>query len=237
MTTPTNAISTEKWYDKTWLVIVLCILFFPVGLYALWKSTKITKGWKIGGTVIIGVLVIAALGDKDKSISKASNAPSTETKNNAQVDKANQEPEQEKSATATSETTAKSDYKIGDEVKFSNYILQVTNVEVGKTYNSVWKPKEGEKLVAVEVLITNNSDEEVHYNPLTDFDLTNEDGYEFSLAAFGGKTPAMGAGEIPPGRKVRGWISFKVEKASKNFELIYSPGFFNSQKLYINLEK
>lgn len=231
-----NTATTEKWYDKTWLVILLCVIFFPVGLYALWKSNRISKGWKIGGTVIIGLLVVAALNDKDNSPAKATNSSVNEEKTNAPTEEAKQPAEQE-AVTPQTETTAKSDYKIGDEVKFSNYIMQVTNVEVGKTYNSVWKPKEGKKLVAVEVLITNNSQEKVDYNPLSDFDLTDENGYEFSLAAFGGKDPAMGAGEIPPGRKVRGWISFEVEKASKKFELIYSPGFFNSQKLYINLEK
>lgn len=61
-----NSTTQTKWYDKTWLVIVLCIFFFPVGLYALWKSSVISKGWKIGGTIVIGIFVIVALNDKDK---------------------------------------------------------------------------------------------------------------------------------------------------------------------------
>ena len=49
---------SEQWYNKTWLVIFLCLFVFPVGLYALWKSSKISKGWKFAGTLIIGVLAI-----------------------------------------------------------------------------------------------------------------------------------------------------------------------------------
>jgi hypothetical protein len=72
--TPQNSNSMENnnsnsnaWYEKTWLVVILCIIFFPVGLYALWKNSSISKGWKIGATAIIALIVIANLGDKDKN--------------------------------------------------------------------------------------------------------------------------------------------------------------------------
>ena len=62
-----NNSNSNAWYEKTWLVVILCIIFFPVGLYALWKNSSISKGWKIGVTVIIALIVIANLGDKDKN--------------------------------------------------------------------------------------------------------------------------------------------------------------------------
>lgn len=52
-----------KWYDKTWVVILLCILFFPVGLYALWKNATISKGWKIGVTTFFALAIIASAGN------------------------------------------------------------------------------------------------------------------------------------------------------------------------------
>jgi len=48
----------KNWYDKTWLVGLLCWLFFPVGLYGLWKSERIKIGWKIGVTLLIGFLFV-----------------------------------------------------------------------------------------------------------------------------------------------------------------------------------
>src|SRR6185437_416431 len=69
--------SQKKWYDNTGLVVVLCILFFPVGLYALWKSSVISKGWKIAGTVIIAFVTIAAINSNNKSSS--SNSSETKT--------------------------------------------------------------------------------------------------------------------------------------------------------------
>ena len=54
---------SDAWYEKSWLAILLCVLFFPVGLYALWKNSTIKKGWKIAITVIIALIVIANIGD------------------------------------------------------------------------------------------------------------------------------------------------------------------------------
>jgi len=51
-----------NWYDKTWLVIILCIFFFPVGLYALWMNSSISKGWKIGVTAFFILGIISQIG-------------------------------------------------------------------------------------------------------------------------------------------------------------------------------
>lgn len=82
-----------KWYDKTWLVIVLCIFFFPVGLYALWKNGSISKGWKIGVTAVIGLIVLAQLGKDQKEGSSPAVATTTEqTAASAETEQKTQEP-------------------------------------------------------------------------------------------------------------------------------------------------
>ena len=60
-----QVVLSSKWYEKTWLVILLCILFFPVGLYALWRNSSIKKGWKVGVTVFFAIVVVANI-TKDK---------------------------------------------------------------------------------------------------------------------------------------------------------------------------
>jgi hypothetical protein len=62
-----NNLNQNKWYEKTWLVIILCIIFFPIGLYALWNNSSIAKGWKVSITVIIIIIVTVNLGDKTKN--------------------------------------------------------------------------------------------------------------------------------------------------------------------------
>jgi len=71
-----NNTTQPQWYDKTWLVIVLCIFFFPVGLYALWKNSSIAKGWKIGVTAFFALVIISQIG-KEKTETKTPNNPST----------------------------------------------------------------------------------------------------------------------------------------------------------------
>jgi hypothetical protein len=81
-----NNNNSNAWYEKTWLVILLCVIFFPVGLYALWKNSTIGKGWKIGVTAIIALIVIANLGDSDDKTTSASSSDNT-TKEETTTDK------------------------------------------------------------------------------------------------------------------------------------------------------
>ena len=48
----------NKWYDKKALVIILLIIFFPVGLYALWKNNKFSMISKGVITVIVAFFVV-----------------------------------------------------------------------------------------------------------------------------------------------------------------------------------
>jgi hypothetical protein len=72
-----NNNTSNAWYEKTWLVILLCVIFFPVGLYALWKNSSIGKGWKIGVTAIIALIIIANIGNKDDKTTSASSSNNT----------------------------------------------------------------------------------------------------------------------------------------------------------------
>ncbi len=62
----TQPSTTNAWYEKNWLVIFLCIVFFPVGLYALWKNTTIANIWKFAITSLIAIIIIANWGDSSK---------------------------------------------------------------------------------------------------------------------------------------------------------------------------
>jgi acyl carrier protein len=53
----------KKWYDNKVLANLLLVFFFPVGLYAVWKSNTIAKWWKVTATILIALIVVANMGN------------------------------------------------------------------------------------------------------------------------------------------------------------------------------
>ena len=54
-----------KFYEKDWFVILMLILFFPVGLFLMWKYSKWHKTEKIIISVFFAVMVIFSNGRKE----------------------------------------------------------------------------------------------------------------------------------------------------------------------------
>lgn len=79
----------KKWYQKTGGIIALLILFFPAGLYLMWKYTK----WpKVAKWVVTGVFALFVIGGAlNDSPETASNTKSAETQ---QVSQPTQAPQQ-----------------------------------------------------------------------------------------------------------------------------------------------
>ena len=46
------------WYERNWLVILLLILFFPLGFYGLWLSRNFSRSVK---NCITGLAALAAI--------------------------------------------------------------------------------------------------------------------------------------------------------------------------------
>ena len=59
----------EKWYDSKAIVIVLTVIFFPVGIYALWKGNSFEKIGKIVITTIVGLLILSNFATKEEEAS------------------------------------------------------------------------------------------------------------------------------------------------------------------------
>ena len=53
-------IQDKKWNDRFLLVIVLCIIFFPIGIYGLWTSKTIVKSTKIAITFLVGIIIASS---------------------------------------------------------------------------------------------------------------------------------------------------------------------------------
>ncbi|MDR3349920.1 MAG: hypothetical protein LBO03_10070 [Acidaminococcales bacterium] len=69
--------SSSKWHDKKWLVMLLLFVFFPAGLYGLWKSARFSTVWKIGLTVLILLAFIGVQKEKRPSPAAVAQTPSS----------------------------------------------------------------------------------------------------------------------------------------------------------------
>jgi hypothetical protein len=71
--------STQKWTDKSSSIIILLILFFPVGVYFMWKNDVFSKSTRRIITIFIGLVVIGGLGSLEGSNSGGGESPSSNT--------------------------------------------------------------------------------------------------------------------------------------------------------------
>ena len=148
--------NSNTWYEKTWLVIILCIIFFPVGLYALWKNSKIGKVLKIVITAIIALIVLTNLGSKD--VTTTSNNSTDETQSPTEkTELVNSEPtadiQTEKANTEKQEIIEKlkakakrdwpndfmtQEFWVNEQIEAYEYMLTIENNSIKKQAQRDW---------------------------------------------------------------------------------------------------
>jgi hypothetical protein len=74
-----------KWYQKPTGVIILLIIFFPVGLYLMWKNDMWTKKTRWIVTGVLAVFVLANLGNDKATSSSGNNSNPTVTFSEAEA--------------------------------------------------------------------------------------------------------------------------------------------------------
>lgn len=127
-------------------------------------------------------------------------------------------------------------FNVGDSVELDGTIITVVNVE--KSPGNEWdKPQEGNEFVIITVRYENNSDENISYNPF-DFQIKNSQG-QITEQAFviteGWST--LNSGELAPGGKVEGTITFEAPIGDEGLQLIYTPNWlFDDKKIVFNLQ-
>lgn len=224
-----NSTTTSKWYDKTWLVIVLCIIFFPVGLYALWKNQSIAKGWKIGITVVIALIVIASLGDDKKTSNSSNSASSNSTENSQSSDS--------KTAEADNAPTYA---KIGDEITIEHFVYRVNDVRFAKSLGNEFTKQTADGIYLIVDLSLKNMDNEEHTLDNSMFKLTDASGTEFQSSTDATTALEMDGKETlflkqcNPKIQKQGLLAFEVPEKGV-YDLHLSGGFWTGKTAVVKL--
>lgn len=127
-------------------------------------------------------------------------------------------------------------FKQGEEVKLGDFIIKVNKVTDFKSDNDFMKPKEGMKLVAVEVEYNNpTTDKQLNANPM-DWTAFDNEGYSSDFGMTESKEPALHASTLNPGGKVKGWVTFEITKTNKLTKVQFKPGFLGNSNVEFVLQ-
>ena len=185
------------------------------GEFLLGKKKSIFKRWWFWLIIIVVVAAIA--------ISGGDNEPQKVSGDGEKQENKSEEKKEENKV-----------FKIGDTIKIGDHKLTVTKVEKSQG-NDFDKPKQNHEYVIVHVKIENGGKDQISYNPF-DFQLKNSQGNitdpGFILVD---EDTALQSGELAPGGKVEGSISFETLKDDKALELIFTPDFWSDKKVVVKL--
>jgi hypothetical protein len=157
-------------------------------------------------------IIIVSCGQSNDN---SSNQTNTQSPNNTEVKTVPEIPQ---------EPVRPKEYYIGDTLDEGTWKFCVTMIEEGKIYNEVFRPKPGEKYVTLDCFFQNTSNEKLEYS-LGFWKLADDEGYEYDLEMLGDRRPSFDTGDLEPGKKKKGFVTFACPKSAKNFELHFDPIF------------
>ena len=100
-----------KFYEKDWFIVLMLIVFFPVGLFLMWKYSKWHKTAKIIISVFFAVMFIFHDGSKESKNIETKNTTNTEVERVAESKETNIEKETTKTSEDKVEDNVPTEYK------------------------------------------------------------------------------------------------------------------------------
>jgi len=123
--------------------------------------------------------------------------------------------------------------RLGETATAGGAALTVLTVEDPSTPGVLYSDLPGTKLVAVQVILENQSDAEMSISPTFGY-LTDDQGYVYAAELFG-RDGGLELSELAQGRKVQGWISFRVPEESKPVAFRYELEGYGGEFLTVSL--
>ena len=125
--------------------------------------------------------------------------------------------------------------KVGDTITQGDYIITLASAETATSYGDYNKAGDGKKYISVEIIVESGADTGVSVNPFY-CKLSDGDAYSYTMT-IGGKDPYLSSqNDLPKGEKMRGWVTFEVPEAAKDFIFSYEPlSFAETIRIRFNL--
>ncbi len=114
------------------------------------------------------------------------------------------------------------DWTLGDTVTVRGGVDDQANLLVLEAVRLAESDPSGNPQYAFLVEIEGLDDSSLHYNTLH-FKLFDDQSFAYDAYPDGGRRPELTYGDLVPGRKVKGWVTFLGPEDSEYLELEYSP--------------
>lgn len=98
-----NQSKSKKFYEKTWFIVLMLIVFFPAGLFLMWNNCDWKKPVKVIISIVIALIVVCCVANGGKS--EEPNIDSKQTTTHTQSNK------QENNTTKQKEPDVPQEYK------------------------------------------------------------------------------------------------------------------------------
>lgn len=126
-----------------------------------------------------------------------------------------------KENTSSDNNQSSKNAKYGDRIDLSNgWFLTVNEPEQYNPSNYYDQPEKENKLVSVEVVYENTSNKEGSYDA-SNFELKDNENHRYKRE-YSGRKPELDSSVLPPGEKVKGFITYEVLENSEIARVIYS---------------
>jgi Domain of unknown function (DUF4352) len=177
------------------------------------KKTPFYKKWWLWVVVIFLLLISLAGRNKSQKIGESSNTNNSTTASNIDL---------------------KDLYNLNDIIKVSDFEFTVFSAKEYISENQFIKPKDGNKLIKVELMIENKGDKKETVSSMLNFYLKDSDGVK-GVQSFIADDKSID-GEFLKGDKIKGTITYEVSKDSKGLKLYYNPSFILGKSIVIDLK-
>lgn len=127
-------------------------------------------------------------------------------------------------------------YKVGDIIAIGDSVMTVLGW-ANVPGNDFSKPDAGNKFVAVEILIVNNSPSTMSISTLLQMSMKDNTGQKYDVD-FMASTAINGGnvdGELAPGEKVRGEIGFQIPETAQGLQFVFDNSIFGTGKVFVDL--
>ncbi|WP_196595203.1 DUF4352 domain-containing protein [Pectinatus frisingensis] len=219
----------KKFYQRSWFVILMLIVFFPVGLYLMWKDTTWSKKAKVIISIIFALLIINAAINKDDKNQPVEQPQTVQQQTNKSE---NKQPAKEKKKdfedwTVNVEGVGKIKGGISSNVGIAVIGINTTN-SIGDDFSS--QQAQG-KFVVVKVAVSNGQNDAITVDS-NSFKLIDDKNREFSASVEGMTALQMSNGnakgfltKVNPGIVTDVTFVFDVPKDVQGLKLKARGGF------------